>query len=154
MAQKETITYVDSLTGKDLDEKSGRNAVFIALNSDGWQLDLSDDSIGKLYEALEKFTKSEEKVSAREHYASRKPAAKAAAGPAFTPEEREAIAAWAAANGLPPVSERGRIRKATVEGWQEAGKPSVGDSKDSGKGASNSKPAKKAAPKAEFTESS
>lgn len=98
----------DSFSGEVLEE-SDANKIALSVGGEKWELFLSDDSVKKLYEAIDPFVKNEKPTGKKQ--------------PKITPAVREKIRVFAKKKNLGEVGARGRINYEIYEAWVEAGKP-------------------------------
>lgn len=104
---------VDDYDGKELD--SDTKPTRVSIGRKAWNLYLSDDNLGKLYEALEPFTKDAEQDSGSQ----------SAPKPTSDRARTRAIREWAQAQGIKqpngkPLGDRGRIPKEIEDAYDEA----------------------------------
>ena len=114
MAKNTVVTLVDDLNGEPAD-----TTVRFGLDSNEYELDLTDTNAKELREALAHYVSAARKVSARRRgsAAVEKPAKAAKLFNGFDPA---AVRAWAASNGF-SVSTRGRIKAEVLEAFRAAG---------------------------------
>lgn len=111
----------DSLTKKKItgDEYT---ELYLAIDGDGYTLQLTPDSLSKLKAAITPFITGEDaSVTPEVHYALQKRAARKSDQP--SPQERAAIAAFVEKQKLGKVNPTGRVRRAFIEAWVAAGRP-------------------------------
>lgn len=101
MAKKTITTLTDDITGKEADY-----SVRFSIDSDQYEIDLSEDNYAALHSALAPFIKSARKIGGRKN---------SRAG--STAGETSAIREWAKSQGI-KVSERGRIASEVVEKYR------------------------------------
>ncbi|MFE9642128.1 Lsr2 family protein [Nocardiopsis alba] len=113
MARKQVVTFVD-----DLDGSEAEGTVQFTLDTNAYEIDLSQANQAKLREALSPFLEAGRRK--RETTAKGKPST----SPRSTQSRQELqhIRAWAKENGY-PVNERGRIPNSVLEAYQ-SGTPS------------------------------
>jgi hypothetical protein len=111
MAQKTVVVLVDDLNGEPAD-----TTVRFGLDSDDYELDLTETNARDLREAFARYIPAARKTSGgrRASTTAEKPAK------AFSGFDAAAVRAWAAGNGY-TVSARGRIRAEVLEAFRAAG---------------------------------
>lgn len=114
MAKKVTVELVDDLDGTPIEENSGGTVVF-SLERRSYEIDLSDDNLGKLREALAPFIEAGRVVSS----GAAAPRGRAASRPANGTHDLAAVRVWARENGH-QVSDRGRVPAAVLEAYDAA----------------------------------
>jgi hypothetical protein len=113
MAQKVLVSLVDDLDGTEADE-----TIEFGLDGVSYQIDLSNDNIEELRDALAQYIEHARRAGGRKRTTVR-PTAKVAARPATVDrEQNQAIRAWARKNGF-QVSDRGRIPSEVVEAYHK-----------------------------------
>lgn len=113
MATKTITTYIDDFDGSELPE--GTKTTSFSLDGDEWHIDLSEENVAKLTEALSPFIDK-----ARPVLATRGSARKASARTGKSdPQRLTKIREWAGSNGH-EVSSRGRIPATVVEAYEKA----------------------------------
>ena len=113
MAQKVTTHLVDDLTGDTIEDGKGRTVTF-GFDGAHYEIDLTDDNVDALREALSDYIAAARKVTGRSGRTSTGTAPKRG-----NSEELAKIREWAAANGH-EVSSRGRISQAVRDAYDAA----------------------------------
>ena len=113
MAQKVTTHLVDDLTGDTIEDGHGRTVTF-GFDGAHYEIDLTDDHVDTLREALSDYIAAARKVTGRSGRTSSGSAPKRG-----NSEELAKIREWAAANGH-EVSSRGRISQAVRDAYDAA----------------------------------
>lgn len=111
MAQKVTTHLVDDLTGETIEEGKGRTVTF-GFDGGNYEIDLSDDNVDQLRDALSDYIAAARKVGGRAGRA-------ASATTRSKPEDLAKIREWANANGH-EVSSRGRISQKVRDAYEAA----------------------------------
>lgn len=113
MARKVEVTLIDDIDGG----KAARTVEF-SLDGRSYQIDLGEDNIAALEQALAPFVEKARQVSgARRRGGSRAPAGKTAGDKAAVSATE--VRAWAAAEGI-EVSSRGRIPREVMDAFLAA----------------------------------
>jgi len=112
-----TITIlVDDFDGTELNDGEGQMITF-AVGNAGYEIDLSDENLGKFYDVLKPYTDVARKVGSGR----RGQSAAAGGGRAVTSGvDPRAVRVWAASNSI-EVSARGRVPATIIEQFKEAG---------------------------------
>ncbi|OII01446.1 lysylphosphatidylglycerol synthetase [Curtobacterium sp. MCBA15_007] len=113
MAQKVTTHLVDDLTGTTIEDGKGRTIHF-GFDGTNYEIDLLDDNVHQLREALSDYIDAARKTGNRAGRASSGSAPKRG-----NSEELGKIREWAAANGY-EVSSRGRISQVVRDAYNAA----------------------------------
>lgn len=113
MAEKTIRILIDDMSGEELPDGEGRRVTF-GFEGVTYQLDLSDEHLQELEDALAPYIEAGTKVSS-----SSKPRQRAASGSGRSSEELQAIRDWANENGY-DVAPRGRIKKEVIEAYEAA----------------------------------
>ena len=116
--QKINVVLVDDLDGRVIEAGRGRTIGF-ALDGQSYELDLADDNVQRLRDALRPFISAARKTAGgagrgRPRSGSASGRTRSSAG-----GELQAIRAWATANGH-KVGDRGRIAAPVREAYQRA----------------------------------
>lgn len=115
MAQKVQTILVDDIEGTDITE--GGETVQFALDGISYQIDLSEKNAAKMRESFALYTDHARRVGGR-----RQSGAKSRGYTRTDKAQLDAIRRWARDNGH-QVSERGRIKKETVDAYEAAHEP-------------------------------
>lgn len=113
MARKQVVTFVD-----DLDGSEAEGTVEFALDTNVYEIDLSETNQEALREALKPFLEA----GRRKRETTAKGKTSTSSRSTQSRHELQQIRAWAKANGY-PVNERGRIPNSILEAYQ-SGTPS------------------------------
>jgi hypothetical protein len=114
MAQRTAIELVDDLTGEAIPDGEGQTVAF-TFQGVSYEIDLSDDSIAELTDALSPYIESGRRVGGRPSRS------RVAAVAKVVPIDTKTVRAWADANGI-EVSSRGRLAADVIEQYRAAGK--------------------------------
>jgi hypothetical protein len=118
MAQQRTVRFVD-----DLDGSVASGTVTFALDGRSYEIDLSEENAGRLYDALAPFVDAARKSGGRGSGRGRRAAQDEPAGEKKSArsnrEETHAIREWARQHGH-QMSDRGRIPKSVIEAYRAA----------------------------------
>ena len=114
MAQQTTVRFIDDLDGSDASGTFG-----FSLDGRQYQIDLSDENVAKLRDALAPFVGAARKAGGRGRGRGPRQTAVAEKPARSNRDQTGAIRRWARENGH-EVSERGRIPKLVVEAYQAA----------------------------------
>ena len=116
VAQKVVVTLFDDIDGSEAAE-----TIAFGLDGKSYEIDLSDQNIDKLHEALAPFIEHARKAGGRSggRGRTRGQAAMVDKPARSSREETAAIRDWARQHGH-EVSDRGRISKAVIEAYQAA----------------------------------
>ena len=112
MAQQTTVRFVDDLDGSD-----ASGTFDFSLDGRNYQIDLSDENVAKLRDALAPYVGAARKAGGRARGRAPRQTAVAQKPARSTREETAAIRQWARENGH-QVSERGRIPKSVLEAYR------------------------------------
>lgn len=107
MAQKTVVHYVDDISGEPADE-----TVRFGLDRSAYDIDLSVANAKQLRDVLAPFVEAARKIPAGR-------APRGAAPAKVDREQRDAVRAWARANGH-PVGSRGRIPELVLIAYNQA----------------------------------
>lgn len=113
MAQKVTTHLVDDLTGDTIETGEGRTVQF-AFDGSSYEIDLTDDNVEKLREALSDYIAAARKVSGRSSRGT-----SSGAKSRSNPDDLAKIRVWAMANGH-QVAARGRISQQVRDAYDAA----------------------------------
>ncbi len=113
MAQRTVIELVDDLTGEAIPDGEGKTVAF-TFQGVSYEIDLSDDSIAELTDALSPYIESGRRVGGRPSRS------RVAAVAKVVPIDTKTVRAWADANGI-EVSSRGRLAADVIEQYRAAG---------------------------------
>ena len=114
MAQRTAIELVDDLTGEAIPDGEGQTVAF-TFQGVSYEIDLSDDSIAELTDALSPYIESGRRVGGR------RSRGRVAAVTKDVPIDTKSVRAWADPNGI-EVSSRGRLAADVIEQYRAAGK--------------------------------
>ena len=117
MAQRVQTILVDDLDGTELRDGDGTSVKF-SVGSNSYELDLSDENLGKFYDALEPYTSKARRTGGRGSTGNR--AGTGGGARRVDQVDNKAVRAWASSNGI-ELSARGRIPADVVAKYRAAG---------------------------------
>ncbi|WIB65539.1 Lsr2 family protein [Curtobacterium sp. MCBD17_040] len=117
MAQKVTTTLVDDLDDTPIEDGKGRTVQF-GFDGADYEIDLNDNNVDKLRDALSDYIAAARKTSSRRTTGSSRGGSRTS-GRSSDKNELAAIRTWAKENGH-NVSERGRISQTVRDAYDAA----------------------------------
>lgn len=112
MAQKVITHLIDDLTGDTLESGSGRTVAF-SFDGNNYEIDLGNDNVDKLRDALSDYIAAARKVSGRSSRTT------SSSNTRTSPDELAKIREWASKNGH-EVAARGRISQQVRDAYNAA----------------------------------
>lgn len=119
MATRTRTVFIDDLDDSEILDGGGQTVTF-AVGTSAYEIDLSDENLGKFYDALQPFTEKARRVRGRS--ARRSSAASESLGHPTTATDKEQLRAmrlWAQEKGC-KVSNRGRVSKEVQDAYHAA----------------------------------
>lgn len=113
MAEKTIRILIDDISGEEIADGEGRRVTF-GFEGNTYQLDLSDENLQELEDALDPYIKAGVRISSGS-----KPRQRASSGSGRSSKELAEIRAWAEENGY-DVAPRGRIKQEVIDAYEAA----------------------------------
>lgn len=111
MAEKIVRILIDDISGEEIEAGEGQRVTF-GFEGTTYQLDLSNENLQELEDALTPYIEAGARVSS-----GTKPRQRAKSGSGRSSEELQAIRDWANENGY-DVAPRGRIKREVIEAYE------------------------------------